>query len=324
VEAVRQQSVDPSVVRDWVHQELVHFKDNGGDQYNGNVSRSDWAEVIDHGVNRFAGRSRESVRTVESSEGMHWRIEELIETEMMRPENAALLSDPNLETIRSTLRTRLRAEFSGMLMNEWGSERLEDISDFLRSGIVADFEGRAQGIISNGISASAVCTMADPVPAVPAPAVALPSAWSEVLSRPVSGPAVSAALNSLDPRLAEYFEREISNAASPVTTMSELLERIRAVDPAILDQAAAAATAEGRPLTEMTERGIFELVTRAAQSRGNWSLSDPTRLADMSGRFERSLRASGSPSDRPGSVEAREREERERREAERRVERGRP
>lgn len=176
-------------IRRYVHDLLPEYKRNTSGQRNGNVDPSDFPEILDHTLSHFGMRVRsEGPRVVESNEDMNWRIEELIEREMMMPGNEALWSDPNFETIRATLRTRLRAEFSGMLMNEWGSERLEDVNDFLKSGIVADFEGRAEGIISNGIASAGVCTMAEAVP--PAPAVT-PSAWSEVISRPL--PARSAA-----------------------------------------------------------------------------------------------------------------------------------
>lgn len=139
-------------VRDWVHNELIHFKNNGGNQRNGNVSRADWSEVIDHGVTHFSGRSRSQIAVVETTEDMHLRIEELIDQAFSDCGTGGLISASSEDFFRDQLRTQLRSDFAKMLMNEWGSENLEDISDFMRNGVVMDFEGRAEAIISRWLA----------------------------------------------------------------------------------------------------------------------------------------------------------------------------
>lgn len=152
---------DPAEVRRQVHDELARHKINDGREHNTNVLDGDFREIIDHVVAHFGGRVSGPVsRVIETSEDMHWRIEDLIEGELAKPENAALWEAMDLEGIerlRATIRTRLRAEFSSALMNEWGSERLEDVSDFLRQDIVVDFELQFLAVIAEAIGSSAVC-----------------------------------------------------------------------------------------------------------------------------------------------------------------------
>lgn len=147
LEQEREMSFDPAKIRRAVHYEMARFKINDGSEHNTNVLESDFPEIIDHVVSAFGGRESGPVsRVIETSEDIHWRIEELIEGEL-------------LETLRATLRTRLRAEFSSILMNEWGVERLEDVSDFLRDGIVVDFELRSLAVIEEANASSAVCEL---------------------------------------------------------------------------------------------------------------------------------------------------------------------
>jgi hypothetical protein len=166
LEAEKGMCIDEAEVRRFVHDELRHFKVNGFGQRNGNVDHSDFAEILDHTVTHFGGRveRRAAPLVLESNEDVHWRIEEMIEAEFLKPENAEALSGMSvdrLETLRSTLRTRLRAEFASILMNEAYTENLEDVSDFFRSSIVSTFEDRARSIAANAVGEAMVCNTAE-------------------------------------------------------------------------------------------------------------------------------------------------------------------
>jgi len=298
-------------VRRYVHDLLPSYKQNAGGQRNGNVDPSDFSEILDHTLEHFGLRTRrEGPRVIESSEDMHWRIEELIEHELML---SASWNDPNLETIRATLRTRLRAEFSQILMNEWGSENLEDINDFLRGGIVADFETRAFALMPDVLASSTVCTATDSEPSPAAPVV---NPWAEVLTSPLPG-SVQSSLHAIDPRLAEFFETQMGEA----TTIGDLLRIATVMNEAIPNQVLADALREGLSLSESPQRVIFELVARSAESRGAWSASDPVGRSSLGATFEASVRRStgGSGEARVENREDRERREREAREREVRV-----
>lgn len=179
----RQMSIDPNLVRRYVHDELRHYKVNEAGRRNGNVDHSDFQEILEHTVSHFAGRVRSSgPRTLETTEDVNWRIEDLIEEEFSRPANAETLNALDLERyeqLRATMRTRLRAEFAQILMNEAYTEHFEEVADFFRGSIVSTFEERAPGIMSAAVGESSVCSADVPTNNAVAPAVV-----------PAGGPAV--------------------------------------------------------------------------------------------------------------------------------------
>ncbi|MNC91511.1 hypothetical protein D3C83_77880 [compost metagenome] len=77
-----------------------------------------------------------------------------------------------------------------------------------------------------------------------------------------------------------------------------------------MTQAQAALASEGRPATEMSERVVFELISRAA----NWSPADVAGRPAMVSRFETAVRGARGV-DRAETTEAREARERREREA---------
>lgn len=126
-------------VREFVHQEAKPYKDNGPGQRNGNAGHSNFREILENTVAHFGGRLRTGRPSVlETSEDMHAHIEHMIDE---------ALPGSGPEALRASLRTRLRAEFAGILMNEWGSERLEDIIGPMRAGITREFGARAEAIL---------------------------------------------------------------------------------------------------------------------------------------------------------------------------------
>lgn len=281
-----------------------------------------WSDSLDARGNP-RGMSDYDIKVVVSREVFNQWVERSIAAQpTRRAQNALRHYIPNTDGIRwAELPPAFRDALQPLLQSH---PRIQQVTIALEGGYwhVQDPMADAPHIeLADRPIAPVIATASNPA-ARPVPDVSA-NAWTEVLTHPVSAVDVRAALYAADPALAEYFEREISNALSPITTMSDLLLRISAMDPAILDQAAAAATADGRPLAEMTERGIFELISRAARSCGQWNPADPIRLADMPNLFERALRTQADTSRRTGSLETREQEER--RERERRIEpRGRP
>lgn len=150
-------------IRRFVHDELRHYKVNTGRQRNGNVDHADFGEILEHTVHHFGGRvdGPPGVPAIlETNEHVHARIEQMIEEELNRPENSRLWEERGLdgmENLRSTLRTRLRAEFAHILMNEAYTEHLWEVADFFRRGIVHTFETRAAGIVASTMTESMVC-----------------------------------------------------------------------------------------------------------------------------------------------------------------------
>jgi len=156
-------SEEAAEIRRFVHDELRHYKVNGNGQRNGNVNHADFREILENTVHHFGGRveGSEVPAVLETNEHVHARIEQMIEEELTRPETSRLWEERGLEgmeTLRATLRTRLHAEFSQILMNEAYTENLSEVSDFFRSSIVDTFETRATGIVASTMTESMVCT----------------------------------------------------------------------------------------------------------------------------------------------------------------------
>ncbi len=138
----------------------------------------------------------------------------------------------------------------------------------------------------------------------------------EVLTYPVSDRAVYDSLAGVDPGLARYYRDNLSPTAQRISTMAEL---VAAMDPPLVDEALRSATLSGRPVPQVPERFVFEMVARSAEGRGSFSDGDPTARERMATQFEREMgsrrgieRTEGRPEVDPAE---RERLERERRRA---------
>jgi hypothetical protein len=230
----RQMSVDPGMVRRYVHDELRHYKVNEAGRRNGNVDHSDFQEIVDNTVSHFGGRVRNAgPRALETSEDVNWRIEDLIEEELFKTENVPVVREislERLETLRATMRTRLRAEFAHILMNEAYTENIEDVADFFRDSIVSTFEERAPGILENAVGEVAVCDAAAPGNGGPLPSLS-----------PPAGPAAGlpgVLVSGADARPSGRIDRDV--------VRSQVLLRY----PRFLSQTAREALEDGRPLPE--------------------------------------------------------------------------
>lgn len=165
LEERRGESLSPeekAEVREYVHRtELRHYKVNDGGQRNGNAGHSNFQEMLENTLDHFGGRvSRSAPDVLETNEDVHLFIEQMIDERLNDVEGETLLAERGVEVmadLRAALRTRLRAEFSALLMNEWGSERLEDIIDSMRNSILLDFEDRAGAIIADTMGEEMKC-----------------------------------------------------------------------------------------------------------------------------------------------------------------------
>lgn len=148
--------------------------------------------------------------------------------------------------------------------------------------------------------------------------------WEDVVTYRVDGDSVYNALRQIDPGLAEYYRDRISPITSPVTTMGELLDRISVIRPEALQDALQMATREGQPISQMTERAIYEMVARSAEGERRWTDPDPTTRSRRAVEFETRSRNAGGLDRNDNRVDPRreeERRERERLERERRSDR---
>lgn len=298
--------VDVQEVERAVHAELVHYKDNGLGQHNGNVPAEAWPAIVEEVTYQFSGRAnRPGISGVtETSVLVHQWIDRHLEERFAGLDN---------ERLRISLRAELRILFQRTL-DGWGVTTLEDLADFFRHSVASDFEVEARAHVERRMAA--VATNEAPAPVV------VRTGWEEVLTDRLNDRAVYEALSRVDRVLADYYRTQISTSAQPVQTMSDLLARIALVHPETLEGALQAALAEGRPLTQMRERAIFELVARSAEARGSWRAEDATARPRMVASFETEVRRAERDGierreeARPG----REREEREARERRGRVE----
>ncbi len=157
-----------------------------------------------------------------------------------------------------------------------------------------------------------------PTPTAPAPGNGagaprvVRTGWEEVLTYSVNDRAIYDALAHVDRGLAEYYRANLSPAGRPVSTMGDLVEAMRSVNPGILEEALTSATMEGRPVSQVPERAIFEMVARSAEGRGNFTDGDPTVRMRMAERFEAEVRnRSGiDGTERPPEADPAERERR--------------
>lgn len=116
--------------------------------------------------------------------------------------------------------------------------------------------------------------------------------WEEVVTIRMNDRAVYDALARVNPGLAEFYRSEISTALSPAETMGDLVQRISLIDPTAVQEVMLLANREGRPVSQMVERAVFELVARGAILRGRWIESDPTIRPRLAVAFETDLRRS--------------------------------
>ncbi len=115
--------------------------------------------------------------------------------------------------------------------------------------------------------------------------------WEEVLTYRVNDRAIYDALIQVDRGLAQYYRDNLSPVGRTVSTMGELVDATRSVNPALLDEALRSATLNGRPVSLVPERGVFEMVVRAAEGRGAFADGDPTARERMAARFETEVRS---------------------------------
>lgn len=115
-------------------------------------------------------------------------------------------------------------------------------------------------------------------------------AWNEVFDYRINDRAIYDALARIDRNLAEFYRAQISPVGSPVSTMSDLIARVSVLDPRILDESLGAATTGNRPLTQVAEHAVFELIQRTAEARGVARVADPTVRPRLVAQFEADLR----------------------------------
>ncbi len=113
--------------------------------------------------------------------------------------------------------------------------------------------------------------------------------WEEVLTHRINDRVVADALIALhQPGLFEYYRDQLSPLSGVVTNMSELLRRI---PPEVQERVLQWSTREmGRPVAQIPERVVFEMVVRSAEGRGAFTDGDATARERMAVRFEREVR----------------------------------
>jgi len=125
------------------------------------------------------------------------------------------------------------------------------------------------------------------------------NAFREIITLPVNDAEIAAQFEAIDSNLAEYYRSQISNSASPLSTMGELLARLSITNPEALEKAQSAMATSGHPLTDHPERFIFELVANAAQ----WKPGDTVNRSSLVGNFEANLRNATRSGARPEGAE---------------------
>lgn len=119
--------------------------------------------------------------------------------------------------------------------------------------------------------------------------------WEDVLrtNPQVNDTAIYDGLRAVDQGLADYYRMNISTSAEPVTRMSDLIVRISSLNPDALTQVLSIATREGRPVSQMLDHAVFELVAQSAEHNRAWTDGDPTRRETNVRTFETTVRDRG-------------------------------
>lgn len=125
--------------------------------------------------------------------------------------------------------------------------------------------------------------------------------WSSVMDRPLDSAHLEEALRAARPELADYFRRYVRGTEGmPFRTVRDLVMAMGNVDNgSVLREAYQTATRGGRPIGEVLETAIFELVARGAQDRNIWFPTDVERQA-ASQAFQREMTPMAPPA---GGVE---------------------
>lgn len=298
--------VDSQEIERAVHAELVHYKDNGLGQRNGNVPAEAWPDIVEQVTFQFSGSLRRNlmVEVTETSALVHQWIDRHLEERFTGFDN---------ERLRISLRAELRILFQRTL-DGWGVTTLEDLADFFRHSVAMDFETEARAHVEARIEVAVSAPTSAATDSLPA---------SDPLNRFRSDPLYdrdfSQALDEIDHEgrrgLARAF-RTLSPASRPLRNVGQFLDTVEALHPGLMDAIRSDFARHGISVEAVPWRILFEATARMAATDGTGRLR-PAREAEFEGRlylaaeFERRMNGERPGSEgRGGSEPARRYEER--------------